>query len=51
MAQFSCLLALANSTHSDRTNEKFWHSTWPLLMGIVGFIISIGELRKKKTGE
>ncbi|WVO20056.1 uncharacterized protein IAS62_001346 [Cryptococcus decagattii] len=29
---FSCLLALANSTHSDRTNEKFWHSTWPLII-------------------
>ncbi|OXH24348.1 MFS transporter [Cryptococcus neoformans] len=47
---FSCLLALANSTHSDRTNEKFWHSTWPLLMGIVGFIISIAVPPEKKAG-
>lgn len=38
---FACLVALANSVHSDRTQEKFWHATWPLLLGIVGFIISM----------
>ncbi|KAK4688760.1 hypothetical protein P7C73_g1345, partial [Tremellales sp. Uapishka_1] len=38
---FSCLISLVNSWHSDKSNEKFWHSIWPLCMGIVGFIISI----------
>jgi len=38
---FSCIISLANSIHSDRTKEKFWHSTWPLIMGIIGFIISM----------
>ncbi|KAK1923183.1 major facilitator superfamily domain-containing protein [Papiliotrema laurentii] len=38
---FSCIVALLNSIHSDRTKEKFWHSTWPLVMGMIGFIISM----------
>nr|XP_018259832.1 MFS transporter [Kwoniella dejecticola CBS 10117]OBR81990.1 MFS transporter [Kwoniella dejecticola CBS 10117] len=46
---FSCLLALVNSWHSDRTQEKFWHSTWPLLMGIMGFIISMATQPTNKA--
>jgi len=38
---FACIVALLNSLHSDRTGEKFWHATWPLCMGIIGFIISM----------
>nr|ODN82380.1 MFS transporter [Cryptococcus depauperatus CBS 7841] len=47
---FACILALINSWHSDKTNEKFWHSTWPLLMGIMGFIISIATKPSNKAG-
>ncbi|WVF67756.1 hypothetical protein IAT40_002516 [Kwoniella sp. CBS 6097] len=46
---FSCMLALINSWHSDRTKEKFWHSTWPLIMGIVGFIISMATKPSNKA--
>ncbi|WWC92441.1 uncharacterized protein L201_007399 [Kwoniella dendrophila CBS 6074] len=46
---FSCLLAILNSWHSDRTQEKFWHSTWPLLMGIMGFIISMATKPSNKA--
>ncbi|WVQ86269.1 hypothetical protein IAT38_008437 [Cryptococcus sp. DSM 104549] len=46
---FSCILALINSWHSDKTNEKFWHSTWPLVMGIVGFIISMATKPTNKA--
>ncbi|WWC72678.1 uncharacterized protein I206_106642 [Kwoniella pini CBS 10737] len=46
---FACLLALLNSWHSDRTQEKFWHSTWPLLMGIMGFIISMATKPTNKA--
>lgn len=42
--QLSCIVALINSWHSDRTQEKFWHATWPLVLGCVGFIIGIGAL-------
>jgi len=38
---FSCIVSLINSWHSDRTQEKFWHATWPLVVGIVGFIVSM----------
>ncbi|WVR09758.1 hypothetical protein IAU60_006834 [Kwoniella sp. DSM 27419] len=47
---FSCLLALVNSWHSDRTKEKFWHSTWPLVMGIIGFIISMATKPTNTAG-
>ncbi|WVW80570.1 hypothetical protein I302_102556 [Kwoniella bestiolae CBS 10118] len=46
---FSCLLAILNSWHSDRTQEKFWHSTWPLCMGIMGFIISMATKPTNKA--
>lgn len=41
---FSCLVALINSWHADKTQEKFWHSVWPIGMGIVGFVISIATM-------
>ncbi|KAL2109702.1 hypothetical protein VUR80DRAFT_2104 [Thermomyces stellatus] len=41
---FSCIISLIVSWHSDRTGEKFWHITGPVLVGIVGFIISMSTL-------
>lgn len=41
---FSCIVALVNSWHADKTQEKFWHSVWPIGMGIVGFVISIATM-------
>ncbi|KAI1077958.1 MFS general substrate transporter [Whalleya microplaca] len=38
---FSCAVSLLNAWHADRTQEKFWHITGPILGGIVGFIISM----------
>ncbi|KAK8850664.1 hypothetical protein IAR55_004584 [Kwoniella newhampshirensis] len=46
---FSCILAIINSWHSDRTKEKFIHSTWPLVMGIIGFIISMATKPSNKA--
>ncbi|KKY25494.1 putative major facilitator superfamily transporter [Phaeomoniella chlamydospora] len=41
---FSCLVSLANAWHSDRTQEKFWHIAGPIIMGLIGFIISMSTL-------
>ncbi|KAG5980731.1 hypothetical protein E4U55_003713 [Claviceps digitariae] len=41
---FSCIVSLANAWHADRTQEKFWHIVCPMLMGIVGFVISMSTL-------
>ncbi|EHK20159.1 uncharacterized protein TRIVIDRAFT_58613 [Trichoderma virens Gv29-8] len=41
---FACLVSLAVSWNADRTQEKFWHITGPIIMGIIGFIISMSTL-------
>ncbi|KAL7954599.1 major facilitator superfamily domain-containing protein [Trichoderma compactum] len=41
---FACLVSLAVSWNADRTQEKFWHITAPIIMGIVGFVISMSTL-------
>ncbi|KAH7318061.1 major facilitator superfamily domain-containing protein [Stachybotrys elegans] len=41
---FSCIVSLVNAWHSDKTQEKIWHITWPICMGIVGFVISMSTL-------
>lgn len=41
---FSCIVSVLNAWHADRTGEKFWHITCPILGGIVGFIISMSTL-------
>ncbi|KAH6614458.1 general substrate transporter [Chaetomium sp. MPI-SDFR-AT-0129] len=41
---FACLISLLNAWHSDRTQDKFWHITGPIIMGLVGFIISMSTL-------
>ncbi|AEO71178.1 uncharacterized protein THITE_2123314 [Thermothielavioides terrestris NRRL 8126] len=40
----ACLISLANAWHSDRTQDKFWHITGPVVLGLVGFIISMSTL-------
>lgn len=41
---FATLVSFAVSWHADRTQEKFWHITIPILFGMVGFIISMATL-------
>lgn len=41
---FSCLLSLANALHADRSGEKFWHIVGPIVLGLIGFIISMSTL-------
>lgn len=38
---FATFVAFANSRHADYTGERFWHISGPILLGIVGFIISL----------
>lgn len=41
---FACLVSLVVSWNADRTQEKFFHIISPILMGIVGFVISMSTL-------
>lgn len=41
---FSCIVSLLNALHSDRTGEKFWHIVGPIVLGLIGFIISMSTL-------
>ncbi|KAH0497684.1 hypothetical protein TgHK011_004973 [Trichoderma gracile] len=41
---FACLVSLVVSWNADRTQEKFWHITVPIIMGIIGFVISMSTL-------
>ncbi|OTB03856.1 hypothetical protein M426DRAFT_12149 [Hypoxylon sp. CI-4A] len=41
---FACIISLLNAWHADRTQEKFWHITGPILGGMVGFVISMSTL-------
>ncbi|KAF3403630.1 hypothetical protein F1880_009699 [Penicillium rolfsii] len=41
---FSCLISLVNAWHSDRAQEKSWHIVGPIIMGIIGFVISMATL-------
>ncbi|KAI1452504.1 MFS general substrate transporter [Annulohypoxylon moriforme] len=41
---FSCIVSLVNAWHADRTQEKFWHITGPIIGGMVGFVISMSTL-------
>ncbi|KAH9900037.1 MFS general substrate transporter [Cubamyces lactineus] len=38
---FTAIMAFVVSRHSDKTGERFWHISGPILGGIVGFIIAI----------
>ncbi|KJK62971.1 D-galactonate transporter [Aspergillus parasiticus SU-1] len=41
---FACLFSLVVAWSSDRYQEKFWHIVGPILVGLVGFIISMSTL-------
>ena len=41
---FAVIVSLINAWHADRTQEKFWHIVGPILMGLVGFVISMATL-------
>ncbi|KAJ5464475.1 uncharacterized protein N7458_000161 [Penicillium daleae] len=41
---FSCIFSVINAWHADRTQEKIWHIYGPIIMGLVGFIISMSTL-------
>ncbi|KAL4891189.1 major facilitator superfamily domain-containing protein [Aspergillus ambiguus] len=41
---FSCLFSLVVAWSSDRYQEKFWHIVGPVIVGLVGFIISMATL-------
>ncbi|KAK7418161.1 hypothetical protein QQX98_004136 [Neonectria punicea] len=41
---FSCIVSVINAWHSDKTQEKFWHITGPICVGMAGFIISMSTL-------
>ena len=38
---FACIVSLLNAWHADRQQERCWHIVGPILVGIVGFIISM----------
>ena len=38
---FSVIVSMINAWHADKTSEKFWHIVGPILMGVVGFVISM----------
>lgn len=38
---FSVIISMINAWHADKTSEKFWHIVGPILMGVVGFVISM----------
>jgi hypothetical protein len=38
---FACVVSLINAWHADRHQERFWHIVGPILVGIVGFVISM----------
>jgi hypothetical protein len=41
---FACLISLVNAWHADRTQERFWHIVGPIILGMVGFVISMSTL-------
>lgn len=38
---FACIVAIVNTWHSDRVGERYVHHAWPLVAGIVGFIMAM----------
>ncbi|KAF7313298.1 Beta-mannosidase B [Mycena chlorophos] len=37
-------VAFTNSRHSDQHGERFWHITWPLIVGILGFLLAMATM-------
>ncbi|CAO1637301.1 unnamed protein product [Parajaminaea phylloscopi] len=44
---FGVIFVYLNSLHADRTGERFWHITGPMIVGLVGFILAAAT---KNTG-
>ena len=41
---FACIVSLINAWHADRTQERFWHIVGPIIVGMIGFVISMSTL-------
>ncbi|KAL1845692.1 hypothetical protein VTK73DRAFT_457 [Phialemonium thermophilum] len=41
----ACLFSFVTAWHADRTQERFWHIVGPILIGVVGFVISMSTLQ------
>ncbi|KAF1849449.1 MFS general substrate transporter [Cucurbitaria berberidis CBS 394.84] len=41
---FAAMLGIANSWHSDKTSERYWHVVWPQVFCCIGFIMSIATM-------
>ena len=37
---FACIVCAAVSWNADRTNERYWHTTGPLAIALVGFVVA-----------
>jgi hypothetical protein len=42
---FAAMLGIANSWHSDKTNERWLHVVWPQIFCSIGFIISATTMK------
>ncbi|KAF8507453.1 MFS general substrate transporter [Hysterangium stoloniferum] len=41
---FATFVSFFNARHADVTGERFWHISGPILLGIVGFVISLSTM-------
>ncbi|KAF8511733.1 hypothetical protein BU17DRAFT_54478 [Hysterangium stoloniferum] len=41
---FAAFVLFFNAHHADVTKERFWHVSGPILLGIVGFVISLSTM-------
>lgn len=41
---FSTIVTVVVSRHSDRTGERFWHIVFPLLVGVLGFLLAMSTM-------
>ncbi|KAF8507454.1 MFS general substrate transporter [Hysterangium stoloniferum] len=41
---FAAFVLFFNARHADVTGERFWHVSGPILLGIVGFVISLSTM-------
>ena len=43
---FAVIISMINAWHADYTQDKFYHIAWPMVMGVIGFIITIATTNK-----
>ncbi|GJJ06209.1 hypothetical protein Clacol_000398 [Clathrus columnatus] len=41
---FATFISFLNARHADSTGERFWHISCPILLGILGFVISLSTM-------